>query len=194
MRVTANMTLHAHPPVPTVSAWVARFAAVIKTPGMVLDLACGAGRHARYLAETGLQVEALDRNAAALSTLTGLPRVAVRCADVEGGPWPYAGREFDAIVVTNYLHRPLFPLISSALAPGGVLIYETFRIGNESYGKPSNPDFLLRSGELLDLAKTNGLEVLAYEDGFTTTPKPAMVQRLCAVKPPFLPPERVCLE
>ena len=184
----------AHPPAPTVSTWVARFAAATKASGAVLDLACGSGRHARYLAEIGLQVEAMDRDAAALAQLSGVSRVTTRCADLEGAPWPYAGRNFDAIVVTNYLHRPLFPLLAAALAPGGVLIYETFRIGNESYGKPSNPDFLLRPGELLDFAKAHELEVLAYEDGFTTLPKPAMVQRLCAVKPPFSPPERRCLE
>ena len=124
----------AHPPTPTVSTWVARFAAAIKASGAALDLACGSGRHARYLAELGLQVEAVDRDAAALAQLEGVPRVTTRCADLEAGAWPYAGCTFDAIVVTNYLHRPLFPLLAAALAPGGVLIYETFRLGNESYG------------------------------------------------------------
>ena len=188
------MASPAHPPTPTVSTWLARFAATIKASGAALDLACGSGRHARYLAELGLQVEAVDRDAAALAQLDGVPRVTTRCADLEAGAWPYAGRTFDAIVVTNYLHRPLFPLLAAALAPGGVLIYETFRLGNESYGKPSNPDFLLRPGELLDFAKTSGLEVLAFEDGFIAVPKPAMVQRLCAIKPPFSGPERGRLE
>ena len=184
----------AHPPTPTVSTWVARFAAAIKASGAVLDLACGSGRHARYLAELGVQVEAVDRDAAALAQLSGMPRVTTRCADLEGGAWPYAGRTFDAIVVTNYLHRPLFPLLAAALAPGAVLICETFRSGNESYGKPSNPDFLLRPGELLEFANTFRLGVLAFEDGFTAAPKPAMVQRLFAIKPPFSPSERGRLE
>ena len=189
-----NSSPPAHPPVPTVSAWVARFSAAIKPLGRVLDVASGSGRHTRYLAGLGLQAEAVDRDAAALALLAGVPGVTTRCADLEGASWPYAGRSFDAIVVTNYLHRPLFPPLAAALAPGGVLIYETFRIGNESYGRPSNPDFLLQPGELFDVARTHGLDVLAFEDGFTATPKPAMVQRLCAVKAPFSPPERGRLE
>ena len=189
-----NSSLPAHPPVPTVSAWVARFAAAIKASGAVLDLACGSGRHARYLAGLGLQIDAVDRDAAALALLAGLPGVTTRCADLEGAPWPYGARSFDAIVVTNYLHRPLFSLLAAALAPGGVLIYETFRIGNESYGRPSNSDFLLQPGELFEVARAQGLDVLAFEDGYTATPKPAMVQRLCAVKAPFSPPERGRLE
>ena len=194
MRLNSFMTLPAHPPVPTVSNWIARFAAAIKPSGAVLDLACGSGRHARHLAALGFFVEAVDRDATGLAQLAGVARVTTRRADLEGDVWPYTGRQFDAIVVTNYLHRPLFPLLASTLASGGVLLYETFRLGNGSYGKPSNPDFLLRPAELLDFAKAGGLTVLAYEDGFTATPKAAMVQRLCAVKSSFSPPERGRLE
>ena len=163
------------------SPWVQRFAALIPA-GEVLDLACGGGRHARLLAGTGHRVEAVDRDAAALARLSGIPGLTVRVADLEHGLWPYAGRRFAGIVVTNYLHRPLMPLIEGALAEGGVLIYETFMVGNERFGRPSNPDFLLRSQELLDVARAAGLRVQAFEEGEVTVPKPAMVQRLCAVR------------
>ena len=107
---------------------------------------------------------------------------------------PLAARMFDGIVVTNYLHRPLLPLIAAILAPGGVLIYETFRIGNESYGKPSNPAFLLQPAELLDFARAEGLHIISFEDGFCATPKPAMVQRICAIRLPLSSPEQGRLE
>lgn len=103
------------------------------------------------------------------------------CADIEAGPWPYPGRSFDAVVVTNYLHRPLFPLLMAALAPGGVLIYETFAQGNGKYGRPTNPDFLLRHGELLQVV--GAAHVVAYEDLVVEHPRPAAVQRICAVSP-----------
>lgn len=103
-----------------------------------------------------------------------------RAADLENGPWPYADWRFDAVIVTNYLHRPLFSSLLAALADGGVLIYETFAAGNERYGRPGNPDFLLKPGELLDLARGR-LRVAAYEDLYVETPKPAMIQRLCAI-------------
>lgn len=148
----------------------------------VLDVACGGGRHARYFAARGHTVEALDRDSAALAGLTGVPQVTITCADLESGPWPYADRTFGVIVVTNYLYRPLFPVLLEALAPSGVLIYETFAVGNERYGRPSNPEFLLRSGELLAVVQGR-LRVLAYEDVYVESPKPAMVQRLCAVRP-----------
>ena len=183
-----------HRPTPTVSTWVARWAGIIRAGGAVLDLACGSGRHARFLAAQGLQVEAVDRDAAALAGLARLAGITTRCADLEGAAWPYAKRVFDAIVVTNYLHRPLLPLIGSGLAPGAALIYETFRAGNESYGKPSNPAFLLRPGELLDFAQAAGLQIIAFEDGFCATPKPSMMQRLCAVKGPLFSPEQGRLE
>jgi SAM-dependent methyltransferase len=164
------------------SPWVQRFAPHIPTAGKVLDLACGSGRHVRLLAGLGHPVEAVDRDAAVLATLSGIRGVSVRVADLENGPWPYAGQRFAGIVVTNYLHRSLFPLIEGALAEGGVLIYETFMLGNERFGRPSNPDFLLRSQELLEVARAGGLRVLAFEEGEVSLPKPAMIQRLCAVR------------
>jgi len=166
------------------SIWVARFAPLVP-PGEVLDLACGAGRHARLFAARGHSVLALDRDAAALA-LVGPGIVTMQC-DLEDGitAWPFGQARFAGIVVTNYLHRPLFTKLAHSLAPGGVLIYETFAIGNEAYGKPSNPAFLLAEGELLAKAASCGLRVLAFEDGYSADPKPAMVQRLCAVGPEF---------
>lgn len=147
----------------------------------MLDVASGAGRHARYFAARACTVEAVDRDAAALDSLCGVPGVHTTVADIEGGPWPYASRVFDAVVVSNYLHRPLFPALLAALAPGGVLIYETFALGNECYGRPSNPAFLLQPGELLDVVRGR-MRVVAYEDVLIETPKPAMVQRICAIR------------
>ena len=134
----------------TPSAWVRRFAPLIPPGGRVLDLACGGGRHARHLAALGHPVEAVDRNAEALAALAaaGIPGIATRCADLEGGPWPYTGAAFAGIVVTNYLWRPLLPSLIATLDKGGVLIYETFMLGNERFGKPSNEAFLLRKDEL----------------------------------------------
>lgn len=174
-----------HPHTPTVSTWVQRWAGAIRPGGSVLDLACGGGRHARLLAARGHAVEAVDRDAAALATLSGVAGITTRWADLEGGAWPYAGRSFDAIVVSNYLHRPLLPLIAATLAPGAALIYETFRAGNESYGKPSNPAFLLQPGELLAFALGADLQIIGYEDGLRAQPSPAMIQRICAVRPPL---------
>lgn len=165
-----------------ISPWVKRFAPLIPAGSEVLDLACGGGRHVRLLATLGHRVEAVDRDAAALAQLSGVPHISVRVADIEHGPWPYSGRRFAGIVVTNYLYRPLLPLIEGALGDKAVLIYETFMLGNERFGRPSNPDFLLRSQELLNLAQAAGLRVVAFEEGEVTLPKPAMVQRLCAVR------------
>lgn len=173
---------HAH--LSTVSAWVARFAPLVRTGGRALDVACGGGRHARYLAARGCLVEAVDRDAEALLGLAGATGITVRHADLEAGAWPYEDGSFDCVVATNYLHRPLLPLLAAALAPGGVLIYETFAQGNESYGRPSNPDFLLAPGELLETARVARLRVLAFEDGYVESPKPAVVQRIAAVRPP----------
>jgi len=146
--------------------------------GQVLDLAAGGGRHTRYFRDLGFQVTAVDRDTSRLSDLTGR-NVEVVAADLEdGSPWPFSERQFDGIVVTNYLHRPLFPRLAAALAPGGVLIYETFGQGNERYGKPSNPAFLLRPGELLEFAAVHGLQVLAYECGEVLEPKAAITQRI----------------
>jgi len=162
------------------SAWVCRFASLIPAGGRVLDLACGGGRHARYLAGMGFEVLAVDIDAAALQSLAGIEGVQTLAADLEGAPWPFGGERFDGIVVTRYLHRPLLLPLVGALAPGGVLIYETFAAGNERYGRPQNPDFLLAAGELLELARGR-LRVVAYEDLFVEMPRPAMMQRICAV-------------
>jgi SAM-dependent methyltransferase len=165
----------------TPSAWVARWADRVPAGGRVLDVACGSGRHARYFAARGCTVEAVDRDAAALAPLSAVAGVTTRCADLEGAPWPYGGQAFAGIVVTNYLYRPLFPLLLAGLAAGGVLIYETFALGNERYGRPSNPEFLLKPGELL-AAVRDRLRVVAYEDLFVAEPKPALIQRICAVR------------
>ena len=145
----------------------------------MLDLACGGGRHSRFLASLGLRVCAVDRDPQALAAVAGVTGIVVRQSDLEGGLWPLAGRQFDGVIVTNYLHRPLFPRILEAISPTGLLVYETFAAGNERFGKPSNPDFLLRPGELLDLARGR-LHVIAYEDLEVATPKAARIQRLCA--------------
>jgi len=176
-----------HADLSAVSPWVARFAPLVKAGGRVLDVACGGGRHALYFAARGCVVDAVDRDADALARLAGAPGVTAKQADIENAAWPYADLRFDAIVVTNYLHRPLLPLLAAGLAPGGVLIYETFARGNESYGRPSNPAFLLAPGELLALAGEAGLQVAAYEHGRIDTPKPAVVQRLAALRVPAAP-------
>lgn len=168
-----------------VSSWVQRWAPIVP-PGTVLDLACGGGRHARHFAALGHPVLALDRDPVALMEAAGQGITTLQ-ADLEdpAAPWPFPDARFAAIVVTNYLHRPLFPALAKSLAPDGLLIYETFSQGNEKLGKPSNPDFLLAEGELLSHALSNGLRVIAYEDGYSALPKSAMVQRLCASKPGF---------
>jgi SAM-dependent methyltransferase len=165
------------------SDWVTRWAHLIALGGSVLDVASGRGRHARWFAARGFRVLALDRDDEALASMSATEGIETLSADLENGaPWPLAAdRSFDAVIVTNYLHRPLFGRLIDALAPGGVLIYETFAVGNESVGKPSNPAFLLQPGELLDAVRGR-LRVIAYEDGFIETPRPAFVQRICAVR------------
>jgi SAM-dependent methyltransferase len=148
---------------------------LVKAGGTVLDLAAGGGRHARYFKGLGYQVTALDRD---VSGLQGLDAEMIAVDLEDGSPWPLGTREFDGIVVTNYLHRPLLPHLANALVPGGVLIYETFGKGNERFGKPSNPDFLLRPGELLEFAAAYGLQVLAYACGEVSEPKRAITQRI----------------
>lgn len=159
------------------SPWIARFGPLVPAGGTVLDLACGRGRHMRWFAARGHPVLGVDRDAEALATLQGVGET-LR-ADIENGPWPLAGRRFDAVVVTNYLWRPLFPRILEAVAEGGLLLHETFAQGNETVGKPSRPDFLLAPGELLRAYP--GLRVVAYEDGFLDQP-PRYVQRIAAVR------------
>ena len=164
------------------SPWIARFAPLLPAGGCILDVAAGRGRHARFLARRGLRVLAVDRDAEALSTLHGEAGVETRVADLEGGEWPFGDRRFDGIVVTDYLHRPLGPVLAAALAPAGTLLYETFAAGNERFGRPSNPAFLLAPGELL---RTFGeLTVVAFEQGQVGTgERRAVVQRLAAVGP-----------
>lgn len=160
------------------SPWIARFAPLIPAGGDVLDLACGGGRHARFLAGLGHRVEAVDRDADAVATLAGVENVTTRCADLEDGPWPYHARGFDGIVVSRYLWRPLFPLLFGSLREGGVLIYETFMAGQELYGRPSDPAHLLRVGELLELVR-NRFTVVAFEQGEQDGDKPQVMQRIC---------------
>lgn len=169
------------------SPWVRRFAPHIPA-GRVLDLACGTGRHAKLLAWLGHAVTAVDRDAQALSAAAA-PGIDTLQIDLENGfnagmASLFAAGSFAGIVVTNYLHRPLFPHLLCSLAPGGMLIYETFAKGNERFGKPSNPDFLLETGELLEVVRRSAepMHVLAFEDGYVAEPKPAMVQRICAVR------------
>jgi SAM-dependent methyltransferase len=160
------------------SPWVQRWSHLVAPGASVLDVACGSGRHVRWFAEQGCRVTGVDRDAQALEPLRGAAEVLV--ADIENGPWPLAGRRFDAVIVTNYLWRPLLPTLVASLDEGGVLIYETFAEGNQTVGKPSNPDFLLQPGELLQAAQS--LELVAYENGFLDAP-PRFVQRLAAVNP-----------
>ena len=159
------------------SAWVQRWSHLVPLGASVLDLACGSGRHVRWFAQRGCRVTGVDRDAAAVAPLVELAEIVV--ADVESGPWPIEGRSFDAVVVTNYLWRERLPDVLASLAPGGVLIYETFATGNETIGKPSNPKFLLRSGELLQAAA--GLRVIAFEDGYEPAPE-RFVQRIVAAR------------
>jgi SAM-dependent methyltransferase len=159
------------------SAWVQRWASMIRPGGAVLDVAAGSGRHARLLARMGFEVDAVDRDKSLFAEVP--PRVTLLEADIEAGPWPYAGRRFDGIVVTNYLFRPLLGVLADSLERGGLLIYETFARGNERFGKPSNPAFLLAPGELLEAVRGK-LRVLAYEDLTVAEPKPAAVQRVAA--------------
>ena len=176
---------------PTPSAWVVRFAPLIGTAARVLDLASGYGRQARHLASRGARVLAVDRDEVALAALAGVPGIETRVVDLEAGAWPLAGERFDAIVAVHYLHRRLFPDLLASLAGDGVLLYETFAVGNAAYGKPSNPDFLLEPGELLALARGQ-LEVVAFEQGVVDGDPPAVIQRIAAVGrglrwPPPLP-------
>ena len=161
------------------SAWVQRWSHLVPANGSVLDVACGHGRHLRWFAQRGHPVTGVDRSPEAITAVADLGRAVE--ADIENGPWPFAGETFDAVVITNYLWRPLLPQIVASVAPGGVLIYETFAAGNETVGKPSRPDFLLQSGELLQVAA--GLHVVAFEDGFTDRPE-RFVQRIAAVRKP----------
>lgn len=164
------------------SPWVVRHLAQVPASGRILDLACGGGRHTRWLAAQGRSVLAVDRDQSALAGLQGLPGVAMLVADLETDDWPLAGQRFAGVIVTNYLWRPRLPDVLALLAPGGALIYETFMVGNAAYGKPSNPDFLLQAGELRQLAAAAGLREVEYAEGYVASPKPAMRQAICAIR------------
>ena len=175
-------TLHADASAP--SAWVQRWSHLVTPGGVVLDVACGHGRHARWFHERNHPLALVDRAQAAIDSVA-IPASACEAvvADIENGPWPFAGRQFDAVVVTNYLWRPLMPTLLASLAPGGTLIYETFTQGNETVGKPSRPDFLLKTGELLALCSS--LRIVAFEDGFLEGAggsAPRFVQRIAAIR------------
>lgn len=160
------------------SAWVQRWSHLVPAGEPVLDVACGLGRHLRWFRDRGHPVTGIDRAPDALAAAKELGESVA--ADLEGGsPWPLPGRTFGAVIVTNYLWRPLFPALQDSVAPGGVLIYETFAIGNETVGRPARPEFLLQHGELLRLV--DRLRIVAFEDGFVGQP-PRFVQRVAAVR------------
>lgn len=161
--------------------WVQRWAGMIPARGRVLDVACGGGRHAVYLAHLGHAVDAVDIDLGAAAALRDSPGVAWHQYDLETRPWPFEAGAYAGVVVTNYLHRPLFPDLLGALAPGGVLIYATFSMGQEVYGRPRNPQHLLMPGELLEAVRGR-MRVVAYEDVLERGDAPARIQRLCAIK------------
>ncbi len=159
------------------SAAITRWAPLVPTGGEVLDVAAGAGRHTLLFLARGHAVTAVDRDLSALRAIRD-DRLTLVQADLEGAPWPLPGRTFAGVVVSNYLWRPLLPNLVASVAPGGVLLYETFGVGNERFGKPRNPDFLLRPGELLDAVRGE-LEVREYWCGEEGA---AVRQRVCAVR------------
>jgi SAM-dependent methyltransferase len=163
------------------SPWVARFAGLVPPGGRVLDVAAGGGRHARFFLERGHPVTVVDRDTSAVADLAGAANVEIVEADLEDGqPWPFAGRAFDGVIVTNYLWRPVLGEVVGAVGPGGVLLYETFRRGHERFGHPRNPDFLLGDNELIDAVR-GALRVVAYEDLVLDDP-PRAVQHIAAVR------------
>jgi SAM-dependent methyltransferase len=170
-----------HAPYEPPSSWLIRHAPLIRPGGTVLDLACGSGRNARWLAEQGWGVEAVDRDEVAIAGLQQIAGLHAFQADLENAPWPFAGRTFDGIVVCRYLYRPLLPLLAESLATSGVLIYETFMLGQEKFGRPQNPDFLLKPNELLDVF-AGRLAINAFEQGVVELPKPMVTQRICAIR------------
>ncbi len=162
--------------------WVTRFGRLVPDGGTVLDLACGGGRNGRWFLARGMQVTFLDRDTEGLSDLSEVPAAEIVRADLEtGGPFPLAGRRFDCVVVTNYLWRGILGDILACVTPGGLLIYETFGVGNAAYGRPRNPDFLLAPGELADEVRAD-FDILGYEHGSRTRPSPAVIQRIAAIK------------
>jgi SAM-dependent methyltransferase len=172
------------------SDWVRRWSHLLRPQATVLDVACGSGRHVRWLTDRGCRVTGVDRDAASLAELP--EEAEAVAADIEQGPWPLTGRRFDAVVMTCYLWRPLMPTLLASLNEGGLLLCETFAHGNATMGRPSNPHFLLQPGELLRW--TAGLRVIAFEDGFLATPD-RFVQRITAIRegPPGPVPARYAL-
>lgn len=161
----------------TPSAWLQRFAP--SPPATALDVACGAGRNLRWLAEAGWRVTGVDRDTAATAPLRTLAEIVD--ADIENAPWPLDGRQFDLVAVCNYLWRPLFDTVKAAVKPGGWLIWETFADGQQTIGRPSRPDFLLQRGELLRVCAD--WRIVAYEDLFEAGVNPRFVQRVAAIRP-----------
>jgi len=165
------------------SQWVVKHGGVIRPGGVVLDVACGSGRHGRFFRNLGHPVVLLDRDITKVVDMASIEDVEIVARDLESGrSWPLAGRQFDAVIVVNYLYRPILPALVASVAPGGVLIYDTFAVGNEAYGQPRNHDYLLRREELL-IAVRPELVVMAYEDVEETDPRPAVRQRIMAVRP-----------
>ena len=168
------------------SAWIKRWSHLVAPGGGVLDVACGYGRHARWFYELNHPLVLVDRSQAAMDSIASvIPANACEAVvtDIENGPWPFAGRQFASVVVTNYLWRPLFPTLLDSLQPGGVLMYETFTQGHETVGKPSRADFLLHPGELLEVCQA--LRVVAFEEGFQQAADgsaPRFIQRIAAVR------------
>jgi SAM-dependent methyltransferase len=168
------------------SDWIVRWSHLVPAGATVLDLACGSGRHLQWFAARGARVTGVDRDTAALQESAHIEGESAELieADIENGPWPLAGRRFDAVIVTNYLWRALLPRIFETVADGGLLLYETFATGQETVGRPTRADFLLQPGELLAAARDGGLRVLGYEDGFIAGPPARFVQRIAAVREP----------
>ena len=166
---------------PMVSNWVRKYISLIPSKKLVLDLACGSGRNTRFLLDQGYTVVALDKDISQLADISGELNLRKYKFDLEtSAKFPFNKQEFSGIIVTNYLHRPLFGDLINALSHGGVLIYQTFMSGHEAYGRPSNPNFLLKINELNDVF-ANKLDVVAFEQGYEENPKPAVIQKICAV-------------
>lgn len=166
------------------SPWIVKYAPLIPKSGRVLDLACGRGRHAIWLAMQGYQIDAIDHDEKAVSGMAGMDNINVFINDIEASAWPQSDLRYDGLIVSRYLYRPLLRTLAMLLNPGGVLIYETFMVGNERHGKPSNPHFLLQPNELLEIYSPL-LNIISFEQREEQYPRPAVMQRICAARPPF---------
>lgn len=182
----ANPVADPHVAIGQHSPWVARWIGHPQAGGRLLDFACGSGRHSRLAADRGFRVLAVDRDEGSLDCVQHR-NTEVRAEDLESGRWSFSAERFEVIVVTNFLHRPRLALLAALLLPGGRLVYETFALGNEAYSKPARPAFLLAPDELFRVARRAGLQVLAFEQGFVASPRPALVQRVAAIMPPWDP-------